>query len=308
MRHILIFSILCYSAHAQIYDVELLNQSPAYGNARNFAGVDWNGVSHVLSELDTKGETYSYVYHAKNDFRLFKKENEKFIELANLSKTKMESYSSLLHVYEDSKIINIFSWAYDGYNFVSLKKTVGQPSQPIRHISISNLNHCTLRDDPSIKSIVFEGSNQMKITKDPSEQYPETELLFEIRPDGVYRNGVWDRTVQDYEDSTVIDEKLKIDPNYEETLRQAREARLANDPQHQAELKKSRVVSPIQQSETKPESEPKPALTPLSPSIASAPIADTVARKSLNPWLMILLAVLMIPVGYLGLRYLRGKT
>jgi hypothetical protein len=307
MRSLLLLLVLSNCVYAQIYGLEIRNQSPAHGNARNFNEVDWNGVSHVLSELECDNKTYSYVFHAEHDFRLFRKENEKFIELANLSKARMGSYAKLLHVYEDSKAINIFSWVYNGYNFLSLKKIEGQPNQLVRHVLISNLNHCMLGDDPSIRSITFEGSNQMKIIKVPSEQYPETELLFEIRPDGVYRNGIWDRTVMDDEDSSVIDEKLKTDPDYFEKLRQAREARLANDPQLETQTKQPTVGILIPQPEL-PETKPTNITTAPSLPKSITPAAVPVMTQNLTPWLAGLVGLLVILLGYLGWRYFRKKA
>jgi hypothetical protein len=311
MRQLLILLIISNCVYGQIYGLELRNQSPAHGSARNFNEVDWDGVSHVLSELECDNTTYSYVFHAEHDFRLFRKENEKFIELANLSKARMGSYAKLLHVYEDSKAINIFSWVYNGYNFLSLKKIEGQPNQPnqlVRHVLISNLNHCMLGDDPSIRSITFEGSNQMKIIKAPSEQYPETELLFEIRPDGVYRNGIWDRTVMDDEDSSVIDEKLKTDPNYFEKLRQAREARLANDPQLKAQTKQPGEVSPTPPPQVIPETKPTSIATAPSLPKPVTPAAVPVMTQNLISWLAGLVGLLVILLGYLGWRYFRNKA
>jgi hypothetical protein len=308
MRHLLILSILSNCAHAQIYGDEISNQGPDYGNARNFNGVDWNGQSHVLSELKCDNTIYSYVYHAENDFRIFRKENGKFVELVNLSTARMGCYASLLHVYEDSKIINIFGWVPHGYSFVSFEKVEGQPSKPVRHVLISNLNHCFVRNDPSVKGITFEGPNQMKILKDPSEQYPETELLFEIRPDGIYRNGIWDRTIMDDEDSSVIDEKLKTDPDYFEKLRQAREARLANDPQLKAQTKQPGEVSPTPPPQVIPETKTTSIATAPSLPTSVTPAAVPVMTQNLISWLAGLVGLLVILLGYLGWRYFTKKA
>ena len=306
MRQLLIFLILCDCAYAQIYGDKVSDQGPDYGVAQNYNEVDWTGQSHVLSELNCNHMIYSYVYYAKNDFRIFRKENKNFVELANLSTARMGCYASLLHVYEDERIINIFGWVPHGYSFVSLKKIDGQPSQPVRHVLISNLNHCTLRNDPSVKNIVFDGANRMKIIKNRSEQYPETELLFEIRPDGVYRNGVWDRTVMDDEDPSVIDEKLKTDPNYYETLRQKRDVRFASDPQQKAKLQQSEENSPIPQPEAIPAYQPKPiAAAPSVPKPVAAAVAEAVLDRNLTAWLAGLVAILL---GCFGWQYFRRKA
>jgi hypothetical protein len=307
MKFIIILGFLYNHSLGQIYGTEYPNTGPDHGNSRNFSGSNWNGVSHVLSELNINGEIYSYVYQAEGDFRVFRKNGEKFIELANVSKTDMGESTKLLYVYKDSATLNIFSWIPRGYNFVSLKKNENQNFQLTRHVLIQNLNHCTLGKDPSIKALQFEGPNQMRILKTPSEEYPETELLFEIRPDGVYRNGIWDRTVMDYEDPTVIDEKLKTDPDYFEKLRQAREARLANDPQLKAQTKQPGVGIPIQQPKL-PETKPTSIVTAPSLPKPVAPAAVPVMTQNLIPWLAGLVAVLVFLLGYLGLRYIRKRS
>lgn len=219
------------SLGAQIYhkEVQHQSQSPDRGGAKNFNHPDWTATSkpYVRSELTMNGQTYAFIRYGEDDFKLARKENGVFAIIAGMPSGGVPEMvnvtSTLLGVSESNDHLHVLSWGVSGYIFYKYKKTGGNNAEFIQTQFILNLANTFSGVDISIKSLKFIPPNQLKITKDPTEDYPETDLLFEFKPDGVYKNGVPDLTASLRDIPSVIEENLRKNPKHYEQMFKARQ-------------------------------------------------------------------------------------
>jgi hypothetical protein len=327
MKFVFLVFVLVNNVYAQSYGKLQSNRGPDHGSARNFGVFEWKGIPSVGSELTVSGQTYFYIRNSSEEFKLSRKNGDNFQDIvprlkSKFSSTGMDEYSRLLHVYEDSEIINIYCWGVQGYNFIFYQKRENQEPRLIRFGSIKNINHTYFAFDQSIESIEFSGATQMKIATKPAVEdgtkgYYNFKRpgVYEFRPDGIYLDGVFDPSVQDYEPQDVVDENVGKDPQHylkKQALHAARVASWTKEQMDaQALITAAQPPQPTRKP-TPPESIPavNPTPTATAPVIAqeSPPSAEPALTKNLTPWLAGLVAVLVMLLGYLGLRYIRKKA
>jgi hypothetical protein len=243
MKQAIILLVLQGRLFAQNYGPQDVNKGPDDGTAKNYSWSAPNGipvVPYVRSEIEIQSQTYSYIRTGLSDFKLSRKEGREFVDvipklITMYSRNGMDEYSRLLHIYEDQKIINIYSWGVHGYNFVFYQKREGQEPRLIRYGLIPNTIHSVIAFDETIASIEFSGAAQMTITKKPAVAGARRSIfefktpgVYEFRPDGVYRDGVFDPSVSDREPQDVVDENIQKDPQHYLKKRELHAARVAS--------------------------------------------------------------------------------
>jgi hypothetical protein len=191
MKALLILLAANSLAHSQVYYEPSPNEGPDHGTAKNFAQPDWEGVSYVRSEITIKGQTYSFVRTGEDNFHLFRKVDGQFVDIAKIPgmQDSFDQDSRLLHVEENEEAISILGWGVKGYGFVRYQKRPNAKADIDYVAFIPNGLHIMWGIDTSIKSMEFIAPDKLKILKSPSKEYPETELNFELRRDGVLLNG-----------------------------------------------------------------------------------------------------------------------
>ena len=176
--------------------------------------------------------------------------------------------------------------------------------------------------DKTIQSIEFIGAAQMTITKVPTAAGTRKDScefnssgVYEFRPDGVYLNGVFDPSVQDSEPRDVTNENRKKDPQHYLKKQALHAERVAIWNKEIMDAEAARVAALPQQPILKPSVTPSlPAVQPTPTTKASSlpkpvtPAAEPVLTQNLTRWLAGLVGLLVILLGYLGLRYLRRRA
>jgi hypothetical protein len=324
MKFITLIFTLTTHIFAQTYGNPQSNRGPDHGSAKNFGVSEWKGIASVGSELTVNGQTYSYIRNSENNFKLSRKEADKFTDVVPklmttfYSSRGMDEYSRLLNVYEDEKIINIYSWGVSGYHFLFYQKRESQEPRLIRLGFVQNLNHTYFAFDKSIQSIEFSGAAQMKITTVPTVEgqkrgYDDFKSpgVYEFRPDGVYLNGVFDPSAADLEPQDVVDENIKKDPQHYIKKQQLHAARVASWTKEQMDTEAANAAKRAPQPNPKtelPETKPTPIATAPSLPKPVTPAAVPVMTQNLISWLAGLVGLLVILLGYLGWRYFTKKA
>jgi hypothetical protein len=324
MKIIILLFGFTNSIFAQTYGYPEPNQGPDHGVAKNFGASEWHGIIKVGSELTVNGQTYSYIRNSENNYKLARKEADRFTDVIPKLMTTfssiigMDGYSRLLHVYEDDKIVNIFSWGVTGYNFMFYQKREAQEPRLIRLGFIENLNHTYFAFDKSIQSIEFSGAAQMKITTIPTVEGEKRGYydfkspgVYEFRPDGVYLDGVFDPSVADREPQEVVEENIRKDPRHYTKIRDLHAARVASWTKEQMDAEAANAAKQPPQPNPKPELPETKATniaTAPSPPKSVTPAAVPVMTQNLISWLAGLVGLLVILLGYLGWRYFRNKA
>jgi hypothetical protein len=327
MKFCVLLYVVTNNLFAQTYGYPDPNRGPDHGFAENYGACEWHGVPRVRSELVTNGQTYSYIRASEDKFKLSRKQGDNFSDvipklMTACSGAHMDEYSRLIYVHEDEKIVNIFSWGVTGYQFNFYQKRNSQEPRLIRSGLISNINHTYFAFDKSIQSIEFSGAAQMKITTIPTVEGAQTGYydfkspgVYEFRPDGVYLDGVFDPSVSDREPQDVAEENIRKDPRHYFKRNELHAARVAswNKEQMDAQALITAAQPPQPTREpTPPESIPavNPTPTAAAPVIAqeSPPSAEPALIKNFTPWLAGLMAVLVMLLGYIGLRYIRRRS
>jgi hypothetical protein len=324
MKFITLIFALTTHIFAQSYGNPQSNRGPDHGSAKNFGVSEWKRVVSVGSELAVSGQTYSYIRNSEDEFKLSKKIGNQFTDVILKLKSKysnigMDEYSRLLHVYEDEKIIHIYSWGVNGYHFLFYQKRETQEPRLIRLGYIQNAVHSMEGFDDSIKSLEFTGAAQLKITKDPATEAQKrlrpylfsSPGVYEFRPDGVYRDGVFDPSVSDREPQDVVDENIQKDPQHYIKKQQLHAARVASWTKEQMDAEAASAAKRAPQPNPKPElPETKPTNIATAPSLPKSvtPTAVPVMTQNLISWLAGLVGLMVILLGYLGWRYVRKKA
>ncbi len=324
MKLITLIFALTNHIFAQTYGNPQSNRGPDHGSAKNFGVSEWKGVVSVGSELTVNGQTYSYIRNSENNFKLARKEADRFTDVIPKLMTTfssiigMDEYSRLLHVYEDDKIVNIFSWGVNGYNFMFYQKREAQEPRLIRLGFIQNLNHTYFAFDKSIQSIEFSGAAQMKITTVPTVEGEKrghydfkSPGVYEFRPDGVYLDGVFDPSAADREPQDVVEENIRKDPRHYTKIRDLHAARVASWTKEQMDAEAANAAKQLPQPAQKPKlPELKPAPIAAAPALPKpiTPAAVPVMTQNLISWLAGLVGLLVILLGYLGWLYFRNKA
>jgi hypothetical protein len=315
MKSILILLLWSNYVSGQNYGLITENKWPDYGKAKNFNGLDWTGNPSVVSELEVRGVTYSLIMNGEESYKVSLKDGPNFLDLIKLpplsSGYSLDTDSKFLNIDETEKYLNIVSWGRSGYLFHFFRKSAEKPPELFRFGVIYNIDHSLNGFDKSIKNIEFPKPGEMKITKEPSSEYPETELLFEFRSDGVYRNGVFDHSARSFDSATAHQENLKTDPEYYDKLDKLHgNSAIENAVNSQERVGKSesnRAEKPPQQGSNR---ETKPTNIATAPSLPKpvTPAAVPVMTQNLISWLAGLVGLLVILLGYLGWRYFRKKA
>jgi hypothetical protein len=223
MKILLIFITTFSGAYAQIYHneihKEILEQRVFRGSARIYNNPTWNGTDYVRSEIAQDGVTYSLIRRSEYDFKLSRKDGNQFKDLLIIPNfiygaTNYES-TSLVYVFEDDESFNLLLWHLKGYAFITFKKSNGRVDSDF--YSGYNLYSRFHRNeaDPTMKSLIFEKPNKLRIVREPTEHFPEEGGLYEFRQDGVFKDGKLEHLY-----GVVIDSKakreynLKLDPEY----------------------------------------------------------------------------------------------
>jgi hypothetical protein len=322
MKAIILLFILSNSLFAQTYGYPEPNSGPDHGVAKNFGASEWHGIVKVGSELTVNGQTYSYIRTGLSDFKLSRKEGGQFTDIIKKLQTgdsdAMGGNSRLLHVYEDEKILNIYSWGVSGYNFLFYQKRESQEPRLIRYGLIPNIIHSVIAFDETIASIEFSGAAQMTITKKPAVAGARRSIfefktpgVYEFRPDGVYRDGVFDPSAADREPQEVVEENIKKDPQHYIKKQQLHAARVASWTKEQMDAQAANAAKQPLQPNPKPElPETKPTNIATAPSLPTSvtPAAVPVMTQNLISWPAGLVGLLVILLGYLSWRYFRKKA
>lgn len=322
MKSLLILLALSSDLFGQTYGFLSENKGPDHGTAKNYSWTETDGVlgvPYVRSEIVVNGQTYSYIRTGAYEYKISRKVGNQFKDIVtkvfggNGNRTMGES-SGLLHVYEDREKLNIYSWGREGYNFVFFKKIENSKPQLIRSGFILNPAYCRGEGfDRSVKAIEFMGATQMKITKEATISDSRTVCDYEFRPEGVYQNGIFDPSVVDIDSQEASAEYLKKDPLHYLKKQQLHAARVASWNKEQMDAQAARDAAQLSQptqNSTPTESVPAVTPTPTAPVITkeSPPVAEPAPVENLTPWLTGLIAVLVLLLGYLGIRFIKRRA